>query len=67
MSRGDHIAATGLGRMYRGQTAIDFYGKRRIGMIVAVVVILVTFVSLFTRGLNLGLDLRRPFSDDDGA
>jgi preprotein translocase subunit SecF len=56
MSRGDHIASTGLGRLYRGQTAVDFYGKRRIGLIVAIVVILVTLVSLFTRGLNLGLD-----------
>ncbi len=77
MSRGDHIASTGLGRMYRGQTAIDFYGKRRIGMIVAVVVILVTFISLFTRGLNLGLDFEggdawdipasETFTTDDAA
>ena len=56
MSRGDHIASTGPGRLYRGQTAVDFYGKRRIGLIVAIVVIVVTIVSLFTRGLNLGLD-----------
>ncbi len=56
MSRGDHIASTGLGRLYRGQTAVDFYGKRRIGLIVAIVVIVVTLLSLFTRGLNLGLD-----------
>ncbi len=56
MSRADHIASTGLGRLFRGQTAVDFYGKRRIGFIVAVIVVLVTFGSLFTRGLNLGLD-----------
>jgi preprotein translocase subunit SecF len=56
MSRADHIASTGLGRLFRGQTAVDFYGKRRIGLIVAIVVVVVTFVSLFTRGLNLGLD-----------
>ncbi len=56
MSRGDHIASTGLGRLYRGQTAVDFYGHRRIGLVVAIVVIVATFGSLFTRGLNLGLD-----------
>jgi len=56
MSRGDHIASTGLGRLFRGQTAIDFYGKRRVGLTLAVIVVVVTFASLFTRGLNLGLD-----------
>jgi preprotein translocase subunit SecF len=77
MSRGDHIASTGLGRLYRGQTAVDFYGKRRVGLIVAIVVILVTLVSLFTRGLNLGLDFEggdawdvpasETFTTDDAA
>ncbi len=77
MSRADHIATTGLGRLFRGQTAIDFYGKRRIGLIIAVVVVLVTFISLFTRGLNLGLDFEggdawdvpasETFTTDDAA
>ncbi len=56
MSRPDDIAASGLGRLYRGQTAVDFYGHRRIGLVVAVVVVVVTVVSLFVQGLNLGLD-----------
>ncbi len=56
MSRADVVAPTGLGRLYRGQTAIDFYGRRKVGLVVAVVVVVVTVVSLFTRGLNLGLD-----------
>ncbi|MFN3254591.1 MAG: protein translocase subunit SecF [Ilumatobacter sp.] len=56
MSRADHIAASRLGRLFRGQTAIDFYGRRRIGLIIAIVVFVVTFGSMFTRGLNLGLD-----------
>jgi preprotein translocase subunit SecF len=56
VSRPDHIASTGLGRLYRGQTAIDFYGRRRVGLVVAIVVVVVTFGSLFTRGLNLGID-----------
>ncbi|MGA9278461.1 protein translocase subunit SecF [Ilumatobacter sp.] len=56
MSRPDDIASTGLGRLYRGQTAIDFYGHRRIGLVVAIVVVVVTVVSLFVQGFNLGLD-----------
>lgn len=56
MSRADQIAPTGLGRLFHGQTAIDFYSKRRISAIIAVIVVIVTFGSLFTRGINLGLD-----------
>lgn len=56
MSELDHIQRTRFGRLYHGQTAIDFYGRRRVGLIVAVVVVVVTVLSLFTRGLNLGLD-----------
>jgi preprotein translocase subunit SecF len=56
MSRGDHIASSGRGRLFRGQTAIDFYGARRYGQMIAVAVILITVGSLATRGLNLGLD-----------
>jgi preprotein translocase subunit SecF len=58
MSRGDHIAASGFGRLFRGQTAIDFYGRRRIGLIVGIIVVLVTVASLFTRGLDLGLEFQ---------
>lgn len=56
MTRPDHIASTGPGRLYRGQTAVDFYGRRRFGLIAAIVVIVVTVISLFAQGLNLGLD-----------
>ena len=56
MSRGDQIASTALGRLFRGQTAIDFYGRRRIGFIIAIIVLLATVGSMFTRGLDLGLD-----------
>lgn len=34
----------------------DFMGKRRIAMVVSLILILVSLGSLFTRGLNLGLD-----------
>ncbi len=50
------VSRTGLGRVFRGQTAIDFYGKRKFGFILAAVAVVVTFGSLFTQGLNLGLD-----------
>ncbi|WP_420450403.1 protein translocase subunit SecF [Ilumatobacter sp.] len=56
MNRPDDIASSGPGRLYRGQTAIDFYGARRFGLIAAVVIVVVTTLSLLTQGLNLGLD-----------
>jgi preprotein translocase subunit SecF len=56
MSRVDHIASSGLGRLYRGQTAIDFYGRRMLGLVVAILVGVITVVSLYTQGLNRGLD-----------
>ncbi len=55
-TRIDDIAPTGLGRLYRGQTAVDFYGRRRIGLIVAIVAVVLTIGSLLIQGLNLGLD-----------
>ena len=50
------VSTSGFGRLFRGQTAIDFYGKRKVGLILAVVAVVVTFGSLVTQGLNLGLD-----------
>ena len=55
-TRIDDIAPTGLGRLYRGQTAVDFYGRRRIGLVVAVIAVVLTVGSLLIQGLNLGLD-----------
>jgi preprotein translocase subunit SecF len=43
-------------RLYHGETSYDFVGKRRIGFVISGVLLLVTVGSLFTRGLNLGLD-----------
>ncbi len=50
------IAPTGLGRLYRGQTSIDFYGKRNIGFVLSGVLLVLTVFSLSTQGLNLGID-----------
>jgi preprotein translocase subunit SecF len=45
-----------FGRLFRGETAVDFYGRRRRGFTVSLVLLVVSLVSLFTRGLELGLD-----------
>jgi preprotein translocase subunit SecF len=44
------------GRLYHGETAIDFYGRRWWGLAFSGVLLLITVISLFAQGLNLGLD-----------
>ncbi len=44
------------GRLYHGETSIDFYGHRKWGLLLSGILLVVTLVSLFTRGLNLGID-----------
>lgn len=51
-----HVRRGVWGRLYHGETAIDFYGKSKWGLIVSGILIVVTIGSLFTRGLNLGID-----------
>lgn len=46
------------GRLYHGETAIDFWGKRRIGYAISAVMIVVTIASLLLQGLNLGIDFK---------
>jgi preprotein translocase subunit SecF len=43
-------------RLYHGETTYDFVGRRRIGFIISGVLILLSILSLSTRGLNLGID-----------
>jgi len=50
------VAKSGLRRLYRGETAFDFVGRRRIGLIFSLILLVATGVSLITRGLNLGID-----------
>ena len=50
------VAKSGLRRLYRGETAFDFVGRRRIGFILSLILLVATGVSLVTRGLNLGID-----------
>ena len=46
------------GRLYHGETAIDFYGRRGWGLGASALLIVITMVSLFVSGLNLGLDFK---------
>jgi preprotein translocase subunit SecF len=43
-------------RLYHGETNIDIVGRRRIWFAISLVVVLIGLGSLFTRGLNLGID-----------
>jgi preprotein translocase subunit SecF len=45
-----------FGRLYHGETSFDFVGKRKIGFTISIILIVLTLGSLFTRGLNLGID-----------
>lgn len=45
-----------LGRLFHGETAIDFYGLRRRGFVLSAVLVLVSLGSLLFRGVDLGLD-----------
>jgi preprotein translocase subunit SecF len=45
-------------RLYRGETTINFYGRRNVGFIASGLLLLVTIVSLFAQGLNLGIDFK---------
>lgn len=45
-----------FGRLYHGETAIDFYGRRWWGLGLSIVLLLVSVGSLVAQGLNLSLD-----------
>ena len=47
-----------FGRLYHGETSIDFYGKRWWGLGLSILLILISLTSVFTRGLNLGIDFK---------
>ncbi|MEY2402664.1 MAG: preprotein translocase subunit SecF, partial [Acidimicrobiaceae bacterium] len=44
------------GRLYQGETSIDFHGRKWWGLIASGVLILITIISLIFNGLNLGID-----------
>jgi preprotein translocase subunit SecF len=61
---GADVATSVRGRLYRGQTAIDFAGRRRVGFAISALLIIIAVVSLSTNGLNLGIDFEGGVSWD---
>lgn len=47
-----------FGRLYHGETAFDFIGRKRIWAAISLVVILAGLISLAVRGLNFGIDFK---------
>ena len=47
-----------FGRLYHGETAIDFYGRRWWGLSLSALLLLVSIGSLIGNGLNLSLDFK---------
>lgn len=45
-------------RLYRGDTAIDFYGRRRMAFGISALAVVVTVFSLLFQGLELGIDFK---------
>ena len=45
-------------RLYRGETTFNFVGRRWWGFGISITFVVVTFISLFAQGLNLGIDFK---------
>ncbi|HEY5665056.1 MAG TPA: protein translocase subunit SecF [Ilumatobacter sp.] len=58
------IAASRIGRLFEGQTAVDFIGRRKLGVGLSATLLLATVISLFAQGLNLGIDFQGGISWD---
>ena len=46
------------GRLYRGETSVDFIGKRKIWYSISGLLILASAITLFTQGLHLGIEFK---------
>ncbi|MFZ9041561.1 MAG: protein translocase subunit SecF [Ilumatobacteraceae bacterium] len=58
------LAASSVGRLFEGQTAVDFVGRRRLGLGASAVLIVASILSLLVQGLNLGIDFEGGVSWD---
>jgi preprotein translocase subunit SecF len=58
------VADSGFGRLFGGQTAIDFIGRRKVGIAISSALVVATVLSLLTQGLNLGIDFEGGVSWD---
>lgn len=48
----------GFRRLYRGETTVDYYGKRKPAFVVSGAFLALTIIALLIGGLNLGIDFR---------
>lgn len=48
----------GFGRLYRGETTVDYYGKRKPAFVVSAAFLMISVLVLVFGGLNLGIDFR---------
>ncbi|NNE10833.1 MAG: protein translocase subunit SecF [Ilumatobacter sp.] len=58
------IRTSALGRLFEGQTSIDFIGRRKTGLAISLTVLVASAISLFAQGLNLGIDFEGGVSWD---
>ena len=49
---------SGFGRLYRGETTVDYYSKRKPALMASGAFMLVSVIVLVLSGLNLGIDFR---------
>lgn len=47
-----------IGRLYRGETTFNFVGRRWWGFGISIAFVVITVISLFAQGLNLGIDFK---------
>ena len=57
----------GIGRLYRGETTFNFFGRRWWGFGISIALMVITVLSLFTRGLNLGMDFQEGMGLERGS
>jgi preprotein translocase subunit SecF len=58
------VERSAWGRLVESQTAVDFVGRRKFGLIISGLLILISMISLVTRDLNLGIDFEGGISWD---
>jgi len=47
-----------FGRLYRGETTVDFFGRRKWGFLFSGALLVITLGSILLQGLNLGIDFK---------
>ena len=53
-----HVRRSAPGRLYHGETAIDFYGRRWWGLGISALLVLVSIGSLLVNGIERSLDFK---------